>query len=141
MKYFKLAELIRSDTAKRLKINNVPTDGETIRNLEALGNDILDPIREMWGAPIYINSGFRSKKLNKAVGGAATSQHVKGEAADIDTRQGQQANAKLFAMIQRSGLDFDQLINEDSDRDGNPNWVHISYKRLGGNRNQVLTLH
>lgn len=140
MTYFHLKEFIKSDVAKAKKIDNTPP-AEAIHNLEALVTNVLDPIREAWGAPIIVTSGYRSKALNKAVGGAATSQHLNGEAADITTGKGQKANAQLLVLIRRLGLDYDQLINEDSDRDGNPNWVHISYRRHGGNRRQYITLH
>ena len=85
MKYFDLTELTHSDTAIAKKIDNTPTE-EVKKNLENLVKYVLDPLREMYGKPIYVNSGYRSEALNKAVGGSKTSQHVLGMAADIDTR-------------------------------------------------------
>lgn len=131
-KYFTLAELCASDTAKRLGIKNEP-DARTKEALLALIEHVLDPIRESWGKPLYINSGYRCPKLNKAVGGVSNSQHLYGEAADIDTRQGKEANKALLECIRRR-LQFDQLIDEN-----NGAWVHVSYRQR--NRNQVLTIN
>lgn len=122
MKYFTLAELTKSATAQRLGIKNDPSI-EVTQNLNALVDNILDPLRKAYKHPIIVTSGYRCAKLNKAVGGAASSQHVKGQAADIrcvaDTRAG---NKKLYDLIVSLDLPFDQLINEyDYD------WVHVSF--------------
>ena len=82
--YFTLSELLRSDTAAARSIDNAPSH-DVIRRLNALMDECLDPVRELWGKPIGVNSGYRSPALNAAVGGAAASQHMKGEAADITT--------------------------------------------------------
>lgn len=103
MKYFTGEELIRSSTADSLDICNVPKTQEVWDNLNALVNNILDPAREALGAPIYINSGYRTPELNIAVGGTKGSQHVKGMAADI--RAGDMK--KLLTILKT--LDFDQL--------------------------------
>lgn len=93
----------------------------------------LDPIREAWGKPIRVNRGYSSKQLNAAVGGVATSQHLRGEAADITTGT-REDNKRLFDLIQTLGVEFDQLIDESGYK-----WLHISYKAQG-NRRQVLHL-
>ena len=133
MKYFTLNELTASSTAKRKGIDNTP-DATVRANLTALVANILDPLREAYGKPIVVSSGYRSPKLNKAVGGAAKSQHVTGQAADIHTLSDTPAdNKKLFDLIQSLKLPFDQLINEYGF-----NWVHVSFSPR--NRRQVLKI-
>lgn len=133
-KYFSLWEMTRSDTASERSIANVPNHDELAR-IHYLCDACLDPIREAWGKPIGVNSGFRCVELNRAVGGAKNSQHLTGEAADITTGS-VNGNRKLFELIQQIGVPFDQLIDES-----NFKWLHISCKYLGaGNRKQVLHL-
>lgn len=136
MKYFTIDELCESETAERKQIANVP-NADTRLRMQRLIEQLLDPIRAAWGAPITVNSGYRSPALNRAVGGVSSSQHVKGEAADI-TVGSTADNKRLFDKIvelQNAGrIAFDQLIDES-----NYAWVHISY-RAGNNRNQVLHL-
>ena len=132
MKYFTIEELCSSVTAKSKGISNNPPF-QVKQNLEALVENILDPLREKYGKPIKVNSGYRSQELNQVVGGTATSQHTKGEAADI-TGGSKEENKKLFELIKASGI-YDQLIDES-----NYSWVHVSYKRNGGNRMQILHL-
>ena len=132
-KYFTIDEMVRSAEAQRLNIRNLPNHDE-VRRLNALMDYCLDPIRELWGKPIGVNSGFRSRELNRAVGGSSASQHLRGEAADITTGS-VYGNRKLFELIQASGIEFDQLIDENNYR-----WLHVSYKAKGGNRKQVLHL-
>ncbi len=131
MKYFSISELTKSDTAQRLGINNAPGPAEQSA-LRSLVDKALDPLREAWGKPITVNSGFRCEALNKAVGGAADSQHRKGEAADIEAHtRSREDNRRIFELVLKLGLPFDQLINEfDYD------WVHISVGPR--NRRQVL---
>lgn len=132
-----LAEVIHSDTAKRLGIDNTPTP-EHVASLSALANAIFEPLREHFGVPIYVSSGYRSEALNDATPGAsATSQHSLGEALDLDQdgRGNGVTNAEVFEYI-RHALPFDQLIWEFGD-DHNPDWVHVSYRRKGP-RKQVL---
>ena len=133
MKYFTIEELCRSETADKYGIGNHPTK-DIERNLIDLVNNVLDPLREAIGAPITVNSGYRSPILNMKVGGASTSQHTKGEAADI-TRGSRAQNKNLFSWL-KENCDFDQLIWEFGDASG-PDWVHVSYRR-GNNRKQVL---
>lgn len=131
MKYFTLKELCKSEIARRKGIDNTPGATEEA-NLIALVNNILDPLRNALGKPIIVTSGYRCPKLNKAVGGAASSQHMKGQAADIEahTRK-REDNKKLFELIRSLNLPFDQLINEfDYD------WIHVSFGPL--NRRKVL---
>lgn len=133
MKYFTIPELCKSDTASRLGIENIPTP-EVERNLEALVDNVLDPLREWYGKPININSGYRCPELNKAVGSKSkNSQHMSGQAADIDTNSVAE-NKKLYEYI-KENLEFDQLIDES-----NFAWVHVSFRADGNNRKQLLKL-
>lgn len=132
MKYFTIAELCKSTTADRLGINN-KCNQEHVVNLTALVDNVLDPLRTWYGKPLTVSSGYRCPALNKAVKGSNTSQHMSGQAADIDTGDRQQ-NKLLFEYI-RKNLPFDQLIDES-----NFAWVHVSYRADGKNRNQVLSL-
>jgi uncharacterized protein YcbK (DUF882 family) len=122
MKYFTLQELWKSATATRKGINNQP-NGEVSRRLRDLVTFILDPLREAWQAPIIVTSAYRCPKLNQAVGGSRTSQHVLGMAADIRTvSDSRDDNKRLFELIRKLQLPFDQLINEY-----NYDWIHVSY--------------
>lgn len=136
MKHFSIDELCRSTTARSKGIDNTPTP-EAREKLKTLIEELLDPVREGWGRAITVNSGYRCPALNKAVGGVATSQHQKGEAADLNAGD-KEKNRMLFdkiADMQKAGLiQFDQLIDE-----AHYSWVHISYRK-GANRNQVLHL-
>ena len=131
-KHLTLAELIRSESAKRLGISNMPTD-EHIENLKELAENIFEPIREHFKHPIYISSGYRSQKLNAAIGGSMNSQHNRGMAIDIDMDGTDIKNSSIFEYAKT--LPFDQLIWEFGNKD-NPDWVHISYSPL--HRRQIL---
>ncbi|MBQ7689598.1 MAG: peptidase M15 [Muribaculaceae bacterium] len=127
MNYFTIAELCKSATARRMNIDNTPS-AEVVQNLIMLVENILDPLREAWGTPIVINSGYRCLRLNKVVGGVTGSQHLLGQAADIRTVGDNPAdNRRLLDLLVSLKLPFDQLINEYPDRDGNPDWIHVSY--------------
>lgn len=130
-RYFTKAELCASDTAKARGVDNTPPPEVSVR-MDVLINRLLDPVREKWGKPIRVNSGFRCPVLNRMVGGTQGSQHLSGEAADLTTGT-VEGNRELFALI-RDNFDFDQLIDEK-----NFAWVHVSY-RAGDNRKQVLHL-
>jgi zinc D-Ala-D-Ala carboxypeptidase len=135
-KHLSLAEVTRSETAKRKGISNQPT-AEHLENFKKLAENIFEPIREHFGVPILISSGYRSKDLNTAIGGSLTSQHCQGEAIDIDMDgAGTISNADVFKYI-KENLNFDQLIWEFGDLD-NPDWVHVSYESTGKQRNQIL---
>ena len=131
MKYFTIKELCTSTTATLKKINNTP-NSYVINNLRMLVEQILDPLRERYGKPITVTSGFRCKELNIAVNGSKTSQHVEGLAADI-TAGSSKENKILFKLIQELNLPFDQLIDEKNFR-----WIHVSFSK--NPRKQILHL-
>lgn len=134
--HLNLAEIIRSDTAKRNGIDNTPT-AEHLENFKLLADKVFEPIRLHFNGPIFISSGYRSKELNSFIKGSATSQHCKGQAIDIDMDggNGDVTNRMVFDFI-KTKLDFDQLIWEFG-TDFNPDWVHVSYAK-GANRKQIL---
>ena len=134
MKYFTIGEMVSSTTADRRGINN-RCSKEQMENLMKLIERVLDPLREAYGKPIRVTSGYRSEELNKAVGGSPTSDHRLGRAADIvGTPATKEENERLFGLVISLGLPFDQLIDEK-----NFSWVHVSY-REGKNRKQILKL-
>nr|DAG80382.1 MAG TPA: peptidase [Bacteriophage sp.] len=135
MKYFTIEELTRSATATTRGIDNTPTP-EIKANLERLVDKVLDGLREIYGKPITVNSGYRCPELNKAVGGSKTSDHMNGFSVDI-TASCKKENAILFQII-KDNFDFDQLIWEKGNSEY-PDWVHVSYNpnRL---RKQVLKM-
>ena len=139
-----LAEVMRSETAKRKGISNMPTP-EHIENFKKLAENVFQPIRDHFGVPIRISSGYRSAALNKAIGGAGktvngvyipSSQHCTGEAIDIDMDGTTVKNSEIFNYI-KDNLNFDQLIWEFG-TDTNPDWVHVSYDSSGKQRKQIL---
>lgn len=134
--HFHLSEFINSQTGQRLGIDNTP-DNEVIENLIALAENVLEPVRAVWDMPVMISSGYRCPALNKAIGGAKSSQHVTGQAADIEVPG--LDNCELAHWI-ADHLEFDQLILEfhDHRKGANDGWVHVSWNSAG-NRNQVLT--
>ena len=130
-----LKEVVKSNTATRKGIDNTP-DQWAINNLQAVADHIFQPVRDHFGVPIGVTSGFRSKELNKAIGGSKYSQHMIGEAIDIDADMyGRVTNSEIFDFIKKN-LEWDQMIWEFGD-DDEPNWVHISYKDDGPNRKQI----
>jgi hypothetical protein len=129
--HLELSELTRSESAKRNGISNMPTP-EHIENFKILATKVFEPIREHFGVPIRISSGYRSAELNKCIGGSATSQHSTGEAIDIDQDGTTITNKQVFDYI-KDNLAFDQLINEF-----NYAWVHVSYKANGKQRGEIL---
>ena len=158
MRYFTISEMLRSDTALKMGIWN-GANLEHEENMRALVENVLDPLRAKYGHPIYVSSGYRCPKLNNAVNGALNSQHMRGEAADIHARLTMPTpqtphcgldpqsltpydftneNLKLAQMIAESG-NFDQMILEEVPADSlEPRWIHVSYKRLGWNRRNIL---
>lgn len=133
MKYFTFTEFERSDTAYRHGIDNTIPSEAVKRNIAALVDNVLDPLREAWGRPLTVTSGYRRAELNKAVGGSATSHHMRGMAADISTGD-KVSNRRLFQLVLSLGLPFTQLIDEKGF-----SWVHISYD-AANLKKQVLRL-
>lgn len=134
-KHLALAEVTRSESAKRLGISNMPTE-QHIKNFKLLAEKVFEPIREHFGKPILISSGYRSQALNAAIGGSLSSQHCQGEALDLDMDGTDITNKQIFDYI-KNNLEFDQLIWEFGSKD-NPDWVHVSYESTGKQRKQVL---
>jgi len=132
-----LSEVIRSESAKRNGISNMPT-ALHIANLKLLAENVFEPVRNNFRCPIYISSAYRSIELNRVVKGSLTSQHCTGEAIDVDmdgTPNGV-TNKMVFDYI-KDNLEFDQLIWEFGTNE-NPDWVHVSYESTGKQRKQVL---
>ena len=132
-----LSEVIRSESAKRNGISNMPSD-QHIANFKLLAEKVFEPIRVNFRCPINLSSGYRSIELNRIIGGSLTSQHCTGEAIDIDMDGTPHAvtNKMVFNYI-KDYLQFDQLIYEFG-TDENPDWVHVSYESTGKQRKQVL---
>ena len=150
MKHFSMAELTRSTTARKLGLDNTPT-AEHKANIETMVTKLLDPLREawaircaneQWGTPaLAVTSGYRGFRLNKEVGGSATSAHCAGYAADLVPRNGRLAEFKAFCREYLAGKAFDQMISEDENAAGVPRWIHIGYKNAqGGQRRQLLSM-
>lgn len=145
--YFTLDQFLRSGTASKYggevlkQQQNPPADVRY--NIEQLSINVLDKIREKWGKPIVISSGYRCQLVNEKVGGSTNSQHCNGQAADFSAQQ-ESDNVALMNMIldmaNNKELIFDQLINEYPKANGTPDWIHISYKANGTNRNSFFTI-
>lgn len=128
-------EATKSRTAIKLGLDNRP-NGVQFKNMQTVAEKVFEPIREYYGVPIAVTSFFRSKEVNKEIGGSKTSQHCKGEAMDLDADvYGLIRNRDIFNYI-KDNLEFDQLIWEFGD-DRNPDWVHVSYSE-GNNRGIML---
>lgn len=125
-KDFSYREFERSEVADAKHICNVITSFEVRDSIQALTENVLQPLRDAWGKPLKVNSGYRCKALNAAVGGVPTSQHVKGEAADIAAGD----PVKLASLAVKLGLPFDQMILY-------PTFVHFSHKLNGEQRGQI----
>ena len=134
-KHISYREATNSYTAKMRGIKNIPSQ-QSLENMKSLAENIFEPLREWVGGAIKVNSFYRSPKLNVAVGGSTRSQHCKGEAIDLDDVYGYKTNAEMFWWIVNN-TDFDQIIWEFGNHK-NPDWVHVSYKKNGGNRNRML---
>lgn len=124
--YITVNEMLRSQTAEKLNIKNVPNDPIVIENLEHTIEQ-LDKLRILYGHPIFITSGYRCPALNKAVGGKPNSQHVKGQAADL------KYDPELLQFI-KDKFHYDQLIEETSKRS---KWIHISFNKNGERRQHI----
>jgi len=130
-----LFEATKSDTAIKNGIDNNP-DPTQLESMKLIATKVFEPVRAFFGKAIGITSFFRSLLLNARIGGASSSQHCKGEAMDLDGDiYGLISNASIFNYI-KDNLDFDQLIWEFG-TDEEPDWVHVSYRKLG-NRKQIL---
>ena len=130
-KNFVLSEITRSNTARRLGISNEPSK-EHLANMQVLITELIQPMRDALG-PIRISSGYRSPQLNRAIGGSKKSQHCKGQALDLQFwKDGQMCNEEIYRWVLKSGVKFDQMINEFDFA-----WIHISLKEKK-NRNMVL---
>ena len=130
-KNFTLSEVTRSNTARRLGIDNVPKNHH-LKSMQRLITNLIQPMRDALG-PIRITSGYRSPELNRAIGGSKKSQHSKAEAVDIQFwSEGEMKNDVIYDWVLKSGIEFDQMINEFDFA-----WIHISLKE-DKNRKQVL---
>lgn len=127
---FTLEELIASSTARTKKIDNTPNE-QVKNNLKYLCEKVLQPIRDKYGKPIRVSSGYRCPKLNKAVGGVNTSEHQLGKAADIQCSNNKELWNLIVSMIKRGEITVGQLIDEK-----HLQWIHISF----GTKNQILKL-
>ena len=133
--HFTLDEMVKSQTALRLGLDNTP-DTDEMESLLALCENVLEPVRVHWDKPVVVNSGFRSLPVNRAIGSKDSSQHAKGEAADIEIPGID--NLVLYYWIAEE-LDFDQLILEFYNGEPSSGWVHVSYVGLE-NRNETLRI-
>lgn len=138
MKYFTIKELTSSDTAKKLKIDNTPSE-EIIEKLIFFVEEYLDPIREAWGSPIIITSGYRCPKLNDAVNGSKTSSHKDAEAVDMKPKNGKRLEFHNFVLkwLLDTGKPFDQLINEKP-KNKIPSWTHLGIGKKMRHQNLIL---
>ena len=134
-KHISYAEAIHSNTAKRRGIDNTPNPTQ-VEAMKITAEKIFEPLREFVGGSIKVTSMFRSAALNEAIGGAKSSQHMKGQAMDLDDVYGRKTNAEMYQWI-KENLNFDQLIWEFG-TDMNPNWIHVSYVNEEDNRNRCL---
>ena len=127
-------EGVRSRTADRRGLDNTPNESQ-LKCMKDIAEGLFAPLREWVGGPIKINSFFRGEPVNTAIGGSKYSQHMKGQAMDIDDTFGHKTNAEMYDYI-KDNLDFDQLIWEFGD-DKNPNWIHVSYVTHRENRKKL----
>lgn len=132
--YFTIKELTASETAKKQNIDNTPNEAVT-KNLQALITNVLNPVREIYGKPIIISSGYRSPELNKAVGGVSNSQHTTGNAADLVPANAKGSLEQIFAACVAVG-NYDQLIIEQNSKGSR--WIHVSYDPTL-NRRQLMS--
>jgi hypothetical protein len=123
-----------SQTGVRRDLDNTPDDSQ-LKRMEEVAENLFEPLREWVGGPIKINSFFRGEPVNTAIGGSRKSQHMKGQAIDIDDTFGHKTNAEMYHYV-KDNLDFDQLIWEFG-TDENPNWLHISWVSHRPNRKKL----
>ena len=123
-----------SRTGERKDLDNTPNEDQ-LKCMQEVANNLFEPLRKWVGGGIKINSFFRGEPVNTAIGGSTRSQHMKGQAIDIDDTFGHKTNAEMYHYI-KDNLDFDQLIWEFGN-DENPNWVHISWVSHRPNRKKL----
>jgi hypothetical protein len=123
-----------SQTGVRRDLDNTPDDKQ-LKRMEEVAENLFEPLRDWVGGPIKINSFFRGEPVNTAIGGSRKSQHMKGQAIDIDDTFGHKTNAEMYHYV-KDNLDFDQLIWEFG-TDENPNWLHISWVSHRPNRKKL----
>ena len=133
-KHVSWKEGTHSNPALRRGLDNTPNEDQ-IKCMKEIAENLFEPLREWVGGPIKINSFFRGEPVNTAIGGSTRSQHMKGQALDLDDTFGHKTNAEMYHYI-KDNLDFDQLIWEFGD-DKNPNWIHVSYVTHRPNRKKL----
>jgi len=139
-KHISYKEATKSYTATKFNIDNTP-DSKTIKRMKKVANKIFEPLRTFYKVPIAVVSFYRSPKLNDKIGGSDSSQHVTGEAIDIDADVYRSiTNKQIFDFILHSTR-FDQLISEFPDDKGEPEWVHVSYDYNEDNRHEILVAY
>lgn len=134
-KHFELDEFIKSEQAKKRGIDNTPTF-EIIDHLEELITKILEPLREAYGKPLTVSSGFRCPKLNQAVGGVATSAHKTGYAADIQVKNVEDLFNFVTEWVKARGVMFDQIFIETK---GSLKWLHVGLKNQNGLQRRMIS--
>ena len=132
--HFSIEEFERSETAKKRGIDNT-VPNRLLPNIQALCENVLEPLRQHFDEPVYISSGYRCPALNKAVHGAVSSQHMKGEAADIYIKN-QEMPLKAVCDWMIKNLSFDQIIWET--RPNGSKWIHVSYVSMAKNRKKAM---
>ncbi len=133
-KHISYKEGVHSNTALRKGLDNTPNKDQ-LKCMQDIAEGLFEPLREWVGGPIKITSMFRGEPVNTAIGGSKNSQHMKGQALDLDDVFGYKTNAEMYHYI-KDNLDFDQLIWEFGD-DNNPNWIHVSYVTHRENRKKL----
>lgn len=137
MKYFTIEELCQSETADKYGIDNTPSE-EIKKHLTILIDCLLDPLREAWGSPIIVNSGYRCPLLNKAVGGSKTSSHMSGWSVDMHPKNGEMEKFKRFVVQFIKTRFWDQCILE---KNGDVEWIHLSlYNNSGKQRMMIFNI-
>tara|TARA_R100001443_G_C3327398_1_gene171551 strand:- start:543 stop:1004 length:462 start_codon:yes stop_codon:yes gene_type:complete len=134
-KHISYKEGVHSNTALRKGLDNTPNEDQ-LECMTIIAEEVFEPLRKWVGGPIKITSMFRGEPVNTAIGGSKNSQHMKGQALDLDDTFGHKTNAEMYHYI-KDNLNFDQLIWEFGD-DENPNWIHVSYVGEVSNRNKCL---
>lgn len=137
-KHVSYKEGVHSNTALRKGLDNTPNEDQ-LKCMREVAENLFEPLREWVGGPIKINSFFRGEPTNTAIGGSKYSQHMKGQAMDIDDTFGHKTNAEMYHYI-KDNLEFDQMVWEFGSEypNGNPNWVHISWVSHRPNRKQEV---